>query len=89
MVKDTTKIQHQDSEPRRAKLFRNGKNQAVRLPKEYEINAREVIIRKQGSDIILTPKPSTWDDYFDRSHRLLDDFPNDIDDLTFETRDEL
>ncbi len=89
MVKDTTHTQHKDSEPRSAKLFRNGRNQAVRLPKEYEINASEVIIRKQGSDIVLTPKPSTWDDYFASSHRLLDDFPNDIDDLNFETRDEL
>ena len=42
---------------RTARLFRNGKNQAVRLPRAFEMEASEVIIRKQGASLILTPKP--------------------------------
>lgn len=74
---------------RTARLFRNGKNQAVRLPKEFEMKASEVIIRKQGASLILTPRPETWQDYFASAQRLDDDFPEDISDLPFETREEL
>jgi len=88
MNKDPATENHGDS-VRTARLFRNGKNQAVRLPKEFEIHAREVIIRKQGANIILTPKPETWQDYFASAQRLEDDFPEDISDLPFETRESL
>jgi len=71
-----------------AKLFRNGKNQAVRLPKEFEIQAKEVIIQKQGNKLVLIPRPPTWDNYF-ASAKQLQDFPDDIDELPFETREEL
>lgn len=74
---------------RTARLFRNGKNQAVRLPREFEMKASEVIIRKQGASLILTPKPETWQDYFASAQRLGDDFPEDIRDLPFEAREEL
>ena len=72
-----------------AKLFRNGKNQAVRLPREFEIQAKEVIIEKHGTKLVLTPKVSSWEDYFASGHRLTDDFPDDIEDLPFETREVL
>lgn len=72
-----------------AKLFRNGKNQAVRLPREFEMQADEVIIRKQGADLILSPRPKTWEDYFTTARQLHDDFPQDIDELPFESREEL
>ena len=74
---------------RTARLFRNGKNQAVRLPREFEIKASEVIIRKQGANLILTPKPETWQDYFASAQRLDEDFPEDISDLPFESREKL
>jgi len=80
---------NQDPASRTARLFRNGKNQAVRLPKEFEMKASEVIIRKQGANLILTPKPQTWQDYFASAQRLAEDFPEDISDLPFETREEL
>ncbi|MCF8105973.1 MAG: type II toxin-antitoxin system VapB family antitoxin [Desulfohalobiaceae bacterium] len=72
-----------------AKLFQNGKNQSVRLPREFEIQAKEVIIEKQGSRLVLIPKPSTWEDYFASAHRLANDFPDDIEELPFETREGL
>jgi antitoxin VapB len=40
---------------RHASLFRNGRNQAVRIPREFEIKGNEVLIRKEGDRLILTP----------------------------------
>ena len=88
MNKEST-AKYQDPAIRIARLFKNGKNQAVRLPKEFEMKASEVIIRKQGDSLILTPKPQTWQDYFASAQRLADDFPEDISDLPFETREDL
>lgn len=46
---------------RTASLFRNGRNQAVRLPKEFEFKGiTEVEIAKEGESIILTPKRKQW-----------------------------
>jgi antitoxin VapB len=72
---------------RTARLFRNGSNQAVRLPRDLEIDADEVLIRREGDSIILTPKPRAWDDYFARGRRLTEDFPDTIDDRPPQTRD--
>lgn len=74
---------------RTARLFRNGRNQAVRLPREYEIDAQEVYIRQEGDSIILTPKPQSWDAYFRTARRLSDDFPEDIEDLPAQEREHL
>ena len=48
---------------RHASLFRNGRNQAVRIPREFELEGAEVLIRKEGNSLILTPI---------RKNRLLD-----------------
>jgi len=40
---------------KRAKLFRNGNSQAVRLPQEFRFNGDEVLIRKEGDAVILEP----------------------------------
>ena len=46
---------------RTASLFKNGKNQAVRLPKEFEFDGvTEVEILKEGESIVLTPKRKSW-----------------------------
>ncbi|TGK66607.1 AbrB/MazE/SpoVT family DNA-binding domain-containing protein, partial [Leptospira wolffii] len=39
----------------RAKIFKNGDSQAVRLPKEYRFKGKEIYIRKEGINVILTP----------------------------------
>lgn len=74
-------------QPRTARLFRNGTNQAVRLPRDLEIDADEVLIRRDGDSIVLTPKPRSWDDYFARGQRLTPDFPDAIDDAPSQARD--
>ncbi|MDD5266281.1 MAG: AbrB/MazE/SpoVT family DNA-binding domain-containing protein [Methylococcales bacterium] len=49
-----------------AKLFTNGRSQAVRLPAAFRFDAREVFIRKdpETGDIILSRKPGDWNDFF-------------------------
>ncbi len=49
--------------PRTAKLFKNGRSQAVRLPAEFRFEEQEVYIRRDPSsgDIILSRKPESWD----------------------------
>lgn len=39
----------------RASLFRNGRHQAVRIPREFEMEGTEVLVRKDGGRLILTP----------------------------------
>lgn len=43
------------SSPRHIKLFRNGRNQALRIPKELELEGNEAIIRKEGNRLIIEP----------------------------------
>ena len=48
---------------RHVSLFRNGRNQAVRIPREFEMEGTEALMRKEGERLILTPI---------RKNRLLD-----------------
>jgi antitoxin VapB len=53
--------------PRTAKLFQNGRSQAVRLPAEYRFDGAEVYVRRdsQTGDVILSRRPGSWDSFFD------------------------
>ena len=43
------------------KLFKNGQSQAVRIPKPFQfVGIDEVVIRRQGNAVIITPKRKTW-----------------------------
>jgi len=42
---------------RHVKLFKNGRNQAVRIPREFELPGEDAIIRKEGQRLILEPAP--------------------------------
>lgn len=42
---------------RHVKLFRNGKNQAVRIPREFELPGEDAIMRKDGAQLIIEPVP--------------------------------
>ncbi len=67
-----------------AKLFMNGRSQAVRLPVGFRFDTDVVFIRKDPAtgDVILSRKPDSWDDFFS----LMDstDVPNDF----MESRDQ-
>ena len=43
-----------------AKIFENGRSQAVRLPKKFRFNTVEVIVQQLGDAVILVPKESLW-----------------------------
>ena len=60
----------------RAKLFHNGRSQAVRLPKEFRFKGKEVTIRREGEAVILEPiKTSSWPrGYWERLRELRLDF---------------
>ena len=49
-----------------AKLFTNGRSQAVRLPAAYRFDTKEVFIWQdaQTGDVILSRKPANWDGFF-------------------------
>jgi antitoxin VapB len=48
------------SEEKRAKLFKTGRSQAVRLPKEFRFEGTEVRIRKAGNTVVLEPIGDDW-----------------------------
>jgi antitoxin VapB len=45
------------SAERIVKLFKNGRNQAVRIPREFELPGNEAIMRKEGPRLIIEPAP--------------------------------
>lgn len=70
-----------------AKIFLNGRSQAVRLPKDFRFDCDEVFVRKQGDDIILSPKTSTWDEFFDQKSAFDDSFLADREQPDHQERD--
>ena len=42
---------------RHVRLFRNGRNQAVRIPREFELPGEDAIMRKEGERLIIEPAP--------------------------------
>ncbi|MCE5394660.1 MAG: antitoxin [Acidithiobacillus sp.] len=67
-----------------AKLFMNGRSQAVRLPKEFRFPGTEVYIRRdpETGEVVLSPKPSSWQEFFALADRteISDDFMTDHED---------
>jgi antitoxin VapB len=76
---------------RRASLFRNGANQAVRLPQELRFPAevKEVRIRKQGDGLFISPVKPDWSSFFAMEADVPDDFLDDRDDSSPQSRDPL
>lgn len=42
---------------RLVRLFRNGRNQAVRIPREFELPGEEAVMRKEGDRLVIEPMP--------------------------------
>lgn len=57
-----------------AKVFENGRSQAVRIPKEYRFNTDEVAINKIGDIVMLVPKAAKWSSFI----QAIDMFSSDI-----------
>ncbi|MGD9968405.1 MAG: antitoxin [Hyphomonadaceae bacterium] len=43
------------SAERRVKIFKNGRNQAVRIPREFELSGEDAVMRKEGERLIIEP----------------------------------
>lgn len=57
-----------------AKLFLNGRSQAVRLPKEFQFSGDDVLIQKVGDAVILLPHNKSWEIFLHGLNSFTDDF---------------
>lgn len=69
-----------------AKVFKSGNSQAVRLPKEFQFDAKELEIFRQDGDVVLRPVSKTWKEYLKGGRRFTEDFPDIIGDQPPEER---
>ena len=60
-----------------AKVFKNGRSQAIRLPKECRFSSDEVVVNKIGDVVILLPKENKWDSFMRAIDLFSDDFMAD------------
>lgn len=71
---------------RTAKVFMTNRSQAVRLPKDFQFTTNEVLIRKDGQDVILSPRPRDWKSYLETAPAASDGFMADVEDLPVQER---
>ncbi|RPI70115.1 MAG: antitoxin [Ignavibacteriales bacterium] len=57
-----------------AKLFNNGKSQAVRLPKAFRLKGKEAYITKVGDALIIFPKREKWNSLISSIDKFSEDF---------------
>ena len=57
-----------------AKIFENGRSQAVRLPEECRFDADEVVVNKIGQIVLLMPKTNSWESFMQAVDMFSDDF---------------
>ena len=70
--------------PRTAKIFMNNRSQAVRLPKEFQFSTSEVFIRKEGNDVVLSPRAKDWSEYLESGAVASEEFMDGVEDLPAE-----
>ena len=73
-----------------AKIFENGRSQAVRLPKQFRFKTNEVVIQQLGEAVILVPKDALWKAFLEGLDGFTDDiFEDGRDQGTLEEREPL
>ena len=72
-----------------AKIFMNGKSQAVRLPKEFKLGGSEVYIKRVGRNVILTPIDNAWESLINSLSLFTDDFLAERKQPPLQVREEL
>ncbi len=60
-----------------AKVFKSGNSQAIRLPKEFRFDTKEVEIFRRGDEVVLRERPRTGREVFEILASLPDDFMTD------------
>ncbi len=57
-----------------ARLFQNGRSQAVRIPKEFRFEGDRVYVKKAGNAVVLLPYEDSWQVLFESLGQFSDDF---------------
>ena len=65
----------------------NNRSQAVRLPKDFQFNTSEVFIRKEGTDVVLSPRPLDWSAYLKEGPVASEEFMEGVEDLPVQERE--
>jgi antitoxin VapB len=60
-----------------ARLFKNGRSQAVRLPKEFRFDGDRVFVKRVGNAVVLVPYQEPWQSLFDSLGQFSDDYMQD------------
>ena len=60
-----------------ARLFKNGRSQAVRLPKEFRFDGDRVFVKRVGNSVVLIPYQEPWQSLFDSLEQFSDDYMED------------
>ena len=60
-----------------ARLFQNGRSQAVRLPKEFQFKGEEVLIQRHGEAVLLIPHEKAWEVFMEGLSGFSEDFMRD------------
>jgi len=60
-----------------AKIFENGRSQAVRLPRECRFSGEEVAVNKIGDIVMLMPKENKWSGFLNSLNLFSEDFMSD------------
>ncbi|HXP09780.1 MAG TPA: type II toxin-antitoxin system VapB family antitoxin [Acidobacteriaceae bacterium] len=71
---------------RTAKIFMSNRSQAIRLPREFQFTTSEVFIRKQGDDVILSPRPIDWSAYLTSGPTASDEYMDGVEDWPIQER---
>ncbi len=65
----------------KAKIFNNGNSQAVRLPKEFRFEGKEVLVRKVSNGVLLIPEnKNIWENWFNNLDEFSKDFTEGLND---------
>ena len=72
-----------------AKIFMNGRSQAVRLPKDFRFSGKDVFIKKIGKIVVLLPKDDPWSPLINSLDQFTDDFMESRDQPNQDSREKL
>jgi antitoxin VapB len=72
-----------------AKIFQNGKSQAIRLPKQYRFEGTKVYLKRIGNTVVLIPEQASWQTFLDSLSMFSDDFLAERDQPPTQHREDL
>ncbi len=72
---------------KKVKLFQHGRSQAVRLPKGFRFEGKEVYIKKTGNVVQLIPVAGSWDTFFGSLDKFSSDFMEECSQPRLENRE--